>query len=563
MLNVKYLLLAILFALPVAAQTVPCQAPNQLQPCTQNFNLILPANNTLNWGQLINQNFAVLDGIFTRNNTWTGTTSISGCHNIANIRCVDASNNAGWTGSNAAAWIVSAMNDCGANACVVMLNPTVPLSTALPATLPDNVAIWDLRGSGRLDIYSNPNGNALGVPGGIAVHVGYNPALGGCWPTIGPGVNNIVGLYSCTSSSGGHDSWGMNPLGNLPVNAPDANIWGDETDINIFGTGRNHQYIGKDVVNGGTVPPTYGYRVWAATTGITAGFNVGYQVDGVIHTAYAVAPPDLGLTITQNITSSGVPQTITTTAGFGSHIHLGQTISLDSGGNQENVVVTGITGVANWSVTGIFTKNHTSGAGFVVYTADRLWDPFESVTLLTPYHICNLQKWNAANPSSSCGFEVNDLTGAARLSDFFNTGTGAHVWRDVTTAGFEWDNQASSSIATLSDAGTYNAVQVQSGGNNVVVSGAFTRGLQAKRGVTGCVTAASIGAVCSTTVTWTSAFADTSYTVTGCTGNAVTSGAPLIQGITAKVAASVTVQTIALTAVAAQFTNVECGAVHD
>jgi hypothetical protein len=87
--------------------------------------------------------------------------------------------------------------------------------------------------------------------------------------------------------------------------------------------------------------------------------------------------------------------------------------------------------------------------------------------------------------------------------------------------------------------------------------------IQSIRGVTGCTTAASIGAVCSTTVTWSSAFVDTSYTLTGCTGNGITSGAPLIQGIIAKAAASVTVQTIALTAAAAQFTNVECGAIHD
>jgi hypothetical protein len=38
---------------------------------------------------------------------------------------------------------------------------------------------------------------------------------------------------------------------------------------------------------------------------------------------------------------------------------------------------------------------------------------------------------------------------------------------------------------------------------------------------------------------------------------------PIIQGITAKVAASITVQTIALSAAAAQFTDIECGAVHD
>jgi len=75
-------------------------------------------------------------------------------------------------------------------------------------------------------------------------------------------------------------------------------------------------------------------------------------------------------------------------------------------------------------------------------------------------------------------------------------------------------------------------------------------------------TAASLNATC-TTITWPNAFADTNYKVTGCMGNAITSGVPALQVITAKAAASITVRTISLTAAAAQFTNIECGAVHN
>lgn len=87
-------------------------------------------------------------------------------------------------------------------------------------------------------------------------------------------------------------------------------------------------------------------------------------------------------------------------------------------------------------------------------------------------------------------------------------------------------------------------------------------GFKHKRGTAGCATAASVGAACTTVVTWTTPFVDASYTAV-CTGDLVTSGIPVSGGLTAKAAASVTFQTVATTAAAAQYTNVECSAVHD
>jgi hypothetical protein len=78
----------------------------------------------------------------------------------------------------------------------------------------------------------------------------------------------------------------------------------------------------------------------------------------------------------------------------------------------------------------------------------------------------------------------------------------------------------------------------------------------------GCATAAAAGAVCTVTVTWPSAFADTSYRA-ACNGRVITSGVPMSGGLTALVAASVTFQTVAATAAAAQYTNVDCVAVHN
>lgn len=87
-------------------------------------------------------------------------------------------------------------------------------------------------------------------------------------------------------------------------------------------------------------------------------------------------------------------------------------------------------------------------------------------------------------------------------------------------------------------------------------------GFKHKRGVSGCTTAASVGATCTTTLTWTTPFVDTNYSVY-CQGHGVTSGVPMGGGITAKVAASATFQTVAATAAAAQYTAIDCFGSHD
>ncbi len=85
--------------------------------------------------------------------------------------------------------------------------------------------------------------------------------------------------------------------------------------------------------------------------------------------------------------------------------------------------------------------------------------------------------------------------------------------------------------------------------------------IQTKTAVSGCATAASVGAICGTAVTWPTAFDDTAYSVS-CTGNAITSGIPFIQSVISKTTTSVSVVTSAVTAAAAQFATVECTAIR-
>jgi len=87
-------------------------------------------------------------------------------------------------------------------------------------------------------------------------------------------------------------------------------------------------------------------------------------------------------------------------------------------------------------------------------------------------------------------------------------------------------------------------------------------GLKHSRTTSGCATAASVGATCDTTVTWSTAFANANYTVV-CVGYGVASGVPVHGGTHSRLAASIQFRTVAMTAAAAQYTNIVCIAAHD
>ena len=83
--------------------------------------------------------------------------------------------------------------------------------------------------------------------------------------------------------------------------------------------------------------------------------------------------------------------------------------------------------------------------------------------------------------------------------------------------------------------------------------------------VVGCATAASLNATCDQAITWAFAFSDVNYTVS-CTSQGVISGVPALEGTdfsTARTGAAITVRTISLTAAAAEFSVLNCTAIHD
>lgn len=135
---------------------------------------------------------------------------------------------------------------------------------------------------------------------------------------------------------------------------------------------------------------------------------------------------------------------------------------------------------------------------------------------------------------------ATDLDGVNRV--YFGSTTGANV-RLIR------NNATVAELLSNSDFSVTNGVDANGGG------------MKHAR-VVGCATAATVGATCSTTITWTTGFTNASYTV-ACSGDQITSGVPVTGGLTARTNASITVQTVAMTAAAAQFTNIDCVAVHD
>lgn len=164
-------------------------------------------------------------------------------------------------------------------------------------------------------------------------------------------------------------------------------------------------------------------------------------------------------------------------------------------------------------------------------------------------------------------YKVVSITTGISASSGGPTGTGAGIvdggvtWNYVTSplginypAGGNTNNRADGNTFSIF---TTQATVAGSQGLSITDS-PYSKQIR----VAGCATAAAAGAVCTTAVTWTTAFADTNYSVT-CGGALVTSGVPVDGGLSAKAAGSVTFRTIAMTAVAAQYTNVDCQANHD
>jgi hypothetical protein len=107
-----------------------------------------------------------------------------------------------------------------------------------------------------------------------------------------------------------------------------------------------------------------------------------------------------------------------------------------------------------------------------------------------------------------------------------------------------------------------NAGKIQvAGGVSTAALPGIGAGIQHRR-VAGCATDAAQGATCTTTLTWTAAFADTDYTVV-CSGDGIASGTPVSGGTANKKTSTIEVRTVAATGATARYTSIDCIAMHD
>lgn len=228
--------IVLLFHPLATAQTVPCQAPNQLQPCTQNFNLVLPANNTLNWGQLVNQNFAAVDGIFGRNNAWTGNNSFSGAFSISALL-------SGTKGLFTSPGVFSSAAQT--DYFQVLLNGIDPKTEYQSGGFIQNQTEAMVGG------LAVPSSSTVIQANGIAAYASNRST-----------ATNAVALYShCRSLATGAPCWGSNPLVVSTAGSP-TNLIGQETDVNIANV--------ADTAAGVTVA-----GFWTAASTQANGFIVG------------------------------------------------------------------------------------------------------------------------------------------------------------------------------------------------------------------------------------------------------------------------------------------------
>lgn len=455
------------------------------------------------------------------------------------------------------------------------------------ATDPRHPQIWG--GSGDFEFGLNAGGNgspSLALNDFLTTGASSRSAAiifrsGGLTSATPGGLRNV---WQIASGQGG-------------ANNDDLNMWGWQGSVYSTNT--------VTVANGS--PTVLG----AGTAWTTAmiGANFLDTTQSVAGTVYDVPNPTT-LTLAENFT--GVNQ-----AGDS------YTITGGSPGTQQSILIVGQNGVVLWNRRGM-TSGSAAAANHVYYQFGMpLISTGSDTTMLFQRYASTLQNtvadWAFIDDTTNRAWGLDRLTNEFRIWPAFALGA------TPGTASLRLDNSGNMAIAAklavaqpaptwaaagyvdVQAADNSNAMLVHRTGGNVthnlslnglgngalaiydntgVGGGAkvnllsdnksvFSLGLEIGtgvdgngsgfkhiRGIGGCATGAAAGDTCTTVVNWSTTFADANYTAQ-CGGRLVTSGVPLNGGITAQDAASVTFQTVAGTAAAAQYTNIDCIAVHD
>jgi len=307
--------------------------------------------------------------------------------------------------------------------------------------------------------------------------------------------------------------------------------------LNVIGLEGSVNFSGP---TGGTIPFVAGIEGNAgSTSGTTTNITTYAAVHGVAYnkggsetvtTAYSVKADEQAAGLLRNYALAGFGFNL---LGYGSSADAAGLDAEDSFHTIHRFIVIDSSGNTIIQAIGSQGISLTSsdGTGRALVNSSGLG----SVVALFPTVAANHPIGTAALPYS--GIHI----GTAASNDFFFSPAATSAERTINIA----DPGATSTLPLC-----FNTTNCQ---------------IQSKRSVSGCTTsggALAFTGPCAVAVTWPTAFADAKYTV-ACVGNGIGAGVPILQGVTNKIAASVTVQTQQATGTNASFSTIECVATHD
>lgn len=465
--------------------------------------------------------------------TITGTETVG---NLNAVRIVDGTK---------FATINAAENDCGTANCIVIIPSTFACGSGQSLLAKDNITVWDLRQctspqstSGHV-FYSVKDTNNGAVRDKMMVVDAFSPA------NDMAAASSSASFYTHAFAEGNLATFAtLEALnGTITVDTGATNtptvVAGIEGEALVSGTAANT----VNDVRGGT-------------------FNVGVAGSGNIANATAL--------VAQTVTNTGTG-TISNAIGFKCENQTVGTVSNLCFWSQGKNAIDGQTSM------GSFTGGITPQAGTMLFVRPQAGQLTGGIQIgvqsapITSSGATSIGIGVISRADLGSAFTQAQNTAFEAQTPTLNGGTitryTAFKADTPPAAGalclYEFGGATSGTTCLNAAAVAAGTITLPAATGTALVTGNGASPVQTKRGVTGCATAASVGATCQTTITWTTAFADANYTVVGCVGNGVASGFPVINAIGSKIAASISVQTAAVTAAAAQYTAIECAAVHD
>jgi hypothetical protein len=349
-------------------------------------------------------------------------------------------------GATVADQINAAVTACpsGGQSCTVVIPATMGPGN-IPHPLPQNVVVMDYRLTG-VGLYSSTTNNQQG---GCGFSIYINSVI----PANNPPAKDCVGQYTEVNSDSSHtDIWGGNVvtgvLSGLVVNATgyELDVNNDGIDISNPFSATKGKTIGLNIVSGGHKPLTA--QVLATSAGNSGAWHHGYVFDALIDDAISFFPAIVDVVTTQAITGSGTAQTIGVNDAL--LMQPGKLLLVDAtSANTEDVTIIKSDQVAK-TVTGIFTKNHTSGVNMSSYTAERGIDFSGTMFHKSTINLGSLAQVANVNSLHYPSMSITDSTGVERITDSYNTGTNLRHIHTIG-GGLQFTNAAGLNIANIDE----------------------------------------------------------------------------------------------------------------